>query len=307
MLWFFVLLWSSCFASESIDNSRFQKAKNNVYESLEFPQENTWKGPFFFIQMADCQLGFFEKNRSWTKEIALLERAVEQINRLNPRFVIVCGDLAHAWPHKPFVRQQQVDDYKRIMSKVNSHIPLVCVCGNHDVGNIPNRATIQKYESDFGSHYFCFWVGGTQCLALNSSLLWNPKDVPDIYAEQYSWLKKQLKLNFKPVHRFVFMHHPWFVNSIDDADSYEVIPKICRRDCLDLLNDAGVTASFSGHLHYNNIHHYGTMELITTGALGMPLRDDPSGLRIVEVYRDRIEHSYYDIYAVPETVELQKQ
>jgi serine/threonine-protein phosphatase CPPED1 len=299
----FMLSFSSLFA-DVIDTERFQKAKNHKFENLNKTREDTWKGPFFFIQMADCQLGFMEKNKAWDKEIVLLEKAVERINKLNPRFVVVCGDLVHAWPHKPIPRKEQIHDYKRIMSKIDSHIPLVCVCGNHDVGNIPNRASIEMYESDFGSHYFSFWVGGTQCFAINSALIWDSTGAPDIFAEQEAWLNSQLASSHKPIHKFLFMHHPWFVNTIEDEDAYEAIPKSRRKPYLDLLAKAGFTATFSGHLHYNVLHKYKGMELITTSALGLPLRKDPSGFRVVKVYKSHIEHAYYDVYKSPSTIEF---
>lgn len=296
---------SSYIIADTIDIERFQKAKNHRFEHLDVVNEGQWKGPFFFIQMADCQLGYMERNKSWDKEIALLEKAVEQINKLNPRFVVVCGDLVHAWPHKPLPRKEQIQDYKRIMSKVNAHIPLVCVCGNHDVGDTPNRASIAMYESEFGSHYFSFWVGGTQCFAINSSLIRDPSAAPDLFIEQEKWLKSQINSPYNPVHKFLFMHHPWFVNTIEDEDSYRMIPKKKRKAYLDLLANANFTATFSGHLHYNLHHQYQGMELITTSALGLPLRDDPSGFRVIKVEKDHIEHAYYDVYKRTQKIKLE--
>lgn len=299
----FILITAAAYGG-GIDQARFQQAHDQGFNNLDRFKEGAWQGPFYFIQMADCQLGFFERNVSWEKENILLEKAVEQINKLNPRFVIVCGDLVHARPHRPAIRKEQVHDYKRILSKIHPHIPLVCVCGNHDVGNIPDRATIQMYESDFGSHYFSFWVGGTQCLAINSSLVWDSTGAPDIFAEQELWLKKQLKSSYKPVHKFLFMHHPWFLETIEDKDGSSTLPAAHRQRYLDLLANAGFTATFSGHLHYNLIHHYRGVELITTSALGLPLGDDPSGFRVVKVYKDHIEHAYYDVYQAPDRINI---
>ena len=52
-----------------------------------------------------------------------------------PAFFIVCGDLVDAFPDKwPEIRSAQEKDFFKVFSKLNSDIPLVCVCGNHDVG-----------------------------------------------------------------------------------------------------------------------------------------------------------------------------
>lgn len=289
------LSFSLLINAETIDYGRFQTAQNHLFKNFDYEQEGQWRGPFFFVQMADCQLGFFDRNADWEKEIVLLEKAVQQINKLDPRFVIVCGDLVHAWPHNPEVRAKQIHDFKRIMSDIHPHIPLVCVCGNHDVENIPNRNSIKMYESDFGSHYLTFWVGGTQCFAINSSLIWNSSDASDIFEEQELWLKGQIFSAHKPTHRFLFMHHPWFIKNIEETDDYDVIPKARRIPYLDLLADSGFTATFSGHLHYNVINHYRGIELITTSAAGKPLGNDPSGFRVIKVFENHIEHEYQNI------------
>jgi hypothetical protein len=91
-----------------------------------------WEGSFFFLQLADTQLGFYNDNQvffciiylfivllgfificfmqSWDKEIALATRAVRCINamRPRPRFVVVCGDLVHAYPWEKPAYDRQV-------------------------------------------------------------------------------------------------------------------------------------------------------------------------------------------------------
>jgi len=56
-----------------------------------------------------------------------MEKAVAAINAMTPppRFVIVCGDLIHAFPKQAALAAQQVADFKNIMGKVHSNIPLV--------------------------------------------------------------------------------------------------------------------------------------------------------------------------------------
>lgn len=83
----------------------------------------------------------------WEKEKVLAEEIVEQINKMNPkpRFFVICGDLCDAMYHNdPKMRYEQELDFKRIFSKVNKDIPLVCVCGNHDVGDTPTYETVKS-------------------------------------------------------------------------------------------------------------------------------------------------------------------
>ncbi len=46
------------------------------------------------------------------------------------------------------------------------------------------------------------------------------------------------------------------------------------------------------------------LEMVTTGPVGKPLGDDPSGLRVVKVFSDRIEHRYYGLDDVPPSITL---
>src|SRR5207237_1144549 len=104
----------------------------------------------------------------WEKETALFEHAVEHINRLRPKFAIVCGDLVNQVTGP--MHRAQVEEFQRIARKVDPSVPLVCVCGNHDVGNRPTARTLETYRKGFGEDRFTFWAGGTGSIVLNSSL-----------------------------------------------------------------------------------------------------------------------------------------
>jgi hypothetical protein len=43
---------------------------------------------------------------------------------------------------EPEVRQKQEADFKKIFEKLDPEIPLICLSGNHDVGNSPTTETI---------------------------------------------------------------------------------------------------------------------------------------------------------------------
>ena len=63
------------------------------------------------------------------------------------------------------------------MEGLDAEIPLLCVCGNHDVGNAPSAVTIERYVSEFGDDYFGFWVGGVRGIVINSNLYYDPSEV----------------------------------------------------------------------------------------------------------------------------------
>ncbi len=276
----------------------------HILPGFEFEKESKWEDPFFFIKIADCQFGLLTTNKDWSTEISLLEQAVVHINRLKPRFVILCGDMVHQPPHNK-LHDRELADYKRVVSKIDPKIRLICVCGNHDVWNTPEQSSVLTYEKEYKTpHYFAFWVDGVQCLVLNSSLIWDPSKLQNVYKEQYSWFQQQLGVmvgGHKPPHRFVFQHHPWFVNTYQDADGYGVIPKVRRMPFLEMMASAGVSASFSGHLHRNAYGSYKGVQMITSAAVAVPLA---SGLRVVRVYHDHFDHAYYTMKNVPQQISL---
>jgi UDP-2,3-diacylglucosamine pyrophosphatase LpxH len=81
-------------------------------------------------------------------------------------------------------------------------------------------------------------------------------------------------------HLFVFQHQPWFLEEPDEEDQYFNIPKERRTPMLEEMAKADVRAVFAGHYHRNSYGTMGTMEMITTSAVGRPLGADPSGFRV---------------------------
>ena len=276
----------------------------HILPGFTYEKESKWEDPFFFIKLADCQFGLLTNNKTWATEISLLQQAVVHINRLKPKFVILCGDMVHMPPHNA-LHDREMADYKKVVSQIDPSIPLICDCGNHDVWNTPEQSSVQTFEKDFKTpHYFVFWVGGVQCLVLNSSLIWDPSKMQSVYQEQYSWFHDQLNVTVgghNPPHRFVFMHHPWFVNTYQDPDSYSVIPTARRMPFLEMMAAAGVKATFSGHLHRNAYGNYKGIQMITSAAVAVPA---VSGLRVVKVYQDHFEHTYYTLKNVPQHISL---
>jgi len=245
----------------------------------------------------------------------MLGLAVEELNRLRPRFVVVCGDLVHAFPNEPALQQQQAEAYKQMMSKVSADIPLVCVCGNHDVGNIPTRESIQTFTDRFGADYYTFWMGGVKCFMLNTSLIDDPGGAPDLAEEQWKWLATELEAcaHEKPTHVLAFGHISPFIFDMDEAEDYFNIEKKTRYRLIEALRAVGCKFMFCGHYHRNAIGRHGDFEVVTTGAVGVQLVTKPgmsplglgvevpisgigaevSGFRAVRVNKASITHKWH--------------
>ncbi|QIA08347.1 metallophosphoesterase [Draconibacterium halophilum] len=252
---------------------------------------------FFFIQLTDPQFGMYEKNAGIEKEIFLYEKAVDEVNRLKPDFVIITGDFVNNRKDKT-----QINEFKRITRKINQDIPVYLSPGNHDVGNKPNSRSIKRYIKNYGYDKFSFIHNEILFVGFNSSLI--KDDVVNFEEKQYNWLKKILEHNENAQQVILFCHFPFFIHSVDEQESYSNISLEKRRKYLSLFKESNVQAIFSGHLHENASAEYTGIHLITTSALGKPLGDAPSGLRIVKVYDNSVEHHYFGIDEVPETVVL---
>jgi serine/threonine-protein phosphatase CPPED1 len=252
---------------------------------------------FFFIQITDPQIGMSDSNAGFEKETELYEKAVVHINRLEPDFVIITGDLVNKQDDK-----SQIAEFKRITSKIKTSIPVYVSPGNHDIGQTPTEQTINEFIRNYGYDRFSFKHKKSLFIGLNSCII--KSSTPLLEESQNDWLQKELRK--KARHKLIFVHYPFFITSPDEPDQYFNIPLETRKKYLDLFKENNVDVIFAGHLHDNGYGKDGNMEMVTTSAVGKPLAKYPSGMRIIKVYSDRIENEYYSLEEVPSVISLEQ-
>ena len=257
--------------------------------------------PFFFIQLSDPQFGMFTENKDFAQETINFEFAVATVNRLKPAFVVITGDLIH----KPGDTPQNVE-YLRIAGKIDPRIPVYNVAGNHDVENVPTPETLFVYTNLFGPDHYTFRHAGFVGIVLNSSVIHSPQETTGELEAQQQWLRAELQRarDSRAQHIVVFQHHPWFLKTADELDQYFNIPRSRRASYLAAFRESGVKYLFSGHYHRNAIARDGGLEAVTTGPVGKPLGNDKSGLRIVIVRDEGVEHRYYHFGEIPNRVDV---
>jgi 3',5'-cyclic AMP phosphodiesterase CpdA len=257
--------------------------------------------PFFFIQLTDPQFGMSADNQDFAQETANFEFAVATVNRLRPAFVVITGDLVN----KPG-DAAQIAEYQRILRKLNPAIPVHNVAGNHDLENVPTPARIAAYTNQFGPDHYIFRQGEFVGVVLDSVVIHSPQHTTNQLAAQERWLRTELERarRSNARHIVVFAHHPWFLKAAGEPDEYFNIPRERRAAYLALFREFGVKHLFSGHYHRNAIAREGDLEAVTTGPVGKPLAEGKSGLRVVIVRDDRIEHRYYDFGDLPNRINL---
>jgi serine/threonine-protein phosphatase CPPED1 len=315
----------------------FRRAQQNrTLHHVNLPQtsDSQHRRPFSFVVCADTQLGMTNANREWETELVYARHAVKQINALRPRpaFCCCCGDLVDMEytfyvPKGEFTKEecdaiqdQQNRDFQTVWSELHPDIALVCLCGNHDVGNRPTRSSVDRFTDAFGDDYLAFWAHGTYNIVLNTSLFSDPTGAMDLYQKQLDWLETRLQYGHesRASNIFVFGHHPWFLYDEQEEredltgvipypiewnmpatggfpDYYFHIPKQYRTRVMELFAQYNVDAAFSGHFHQNLVSKasFG-MDMIITSSLSMvfestgkpPGSDEPScvrGIRVVDV------------------------
>ena len=270
-----------------------------------------------FIQMADPQFGMFASISQLTEEeakarsreglnlryvekafdhfdpeIRLFTRAIEYANEHKPDFVVMCGDMVNESDSL-----EQRAELFRISDQLDKGIPIYWVAGNHDVGNSPTPLTLESYRKLFGPDNYSFQKDNCYFIAINSSVCSDPTDVPTEWESLMEFLEKELvkASDSGSIHKIIFMHHPLFLETANEADNYFTIPFERRQRIIDLLDQYRVSAVFSGHLHRNNYRSLNGIEYISSGPVGYPLDDDPSGIRVVELDTSGINHQYVSL------------
>ena len=278
---------------------------------------------FFFIFMADPQFGCYSflsgmdehqlqtmrldgyniewmpKTTGWAKETELYEKAITQVNRLKPAFVVVGGDMINDADIPA-----QYNELMRITSKLDDGIPVHWVAGNHDVMDDLNPETLGLYRQWFGPDNYVIDYEESRFVVINSNTCVNSSKV----SEEWDRLLEFLETAFREAsancsrHIVVFSHHPLFVDRFHEVGSDQVVSDDRRRVLFRLFAHYGATINMASHWHKNVYAIHDGIVSVISGSVGMPLGYDPSGFRIVKVYPDRVEHEYYGLNAMPTRV-----
>jgi len=273
----------------AIDNDMFLRGKGRKYLGLDEETERRWTKKFEFIWMGDPQIGFGDEDQEKTNTMRSVKFINERFKKHLIKFVVVCGDHTHnfekIWSKKETLevnrekRRLQLKSYKSIWSKLNPNIPLVCVCGNHDVGNAPTKETIELYTEEFGDDYLAFWAGGVKFLVVNSQLVQHPEKSGSLASEQEDWFEKELMKD--KCRQIVFAHIPPFCWHVDENDTNFNWPKVRRRKWLDKMVKADVRNMYCAHYHRRAEGTYNDLKVMITGAVGTSIqtKDVPEDIK----------------------------
>jgi alkaline phosphatase D len=137
---------------------------------------------------------------------------------------------------------------------------IVCVPGNHDVGDRVavkpsqpvNDVRLTQLRDVIGPDYWSLDQGGWRLIGLNAMLFDTAHPAEE---EQFAWLANTISTSL-PV--AVFLHKPLFIDHREEGPrGYWTVPPEPRRRLLALLDQAHVRLIASGHLHIHRQRAFG--------------------------------------------------
>ena len=181
----------------------------------------------------------------------IFSRAVDQLNLMQPEFVLCVGDLIEGYKEDP---AKLADEWREFQSYVcRLQMPFFYLPGNHDVSNAFES---KLWQEKFGRAYYHFVYRGVLFLLLNSS---DPDDkAKQLSAEQLAYIKKALGQNADARWTVVLIHKPIWTEDTEKNGWAEV----------ERMLEGRKYTVFAGHVHrYRKFVRQGMnyYQLATTG------------------------------------------
>ncbi len=182
---------------------------------------------------ADFQFAIVS-DRTGGHRARVFSHAVEQLNLLQPEFVVSVGDLIEGYTEDQQRLTLEWREFQTYVSRL--HMPFFYVAGNHDIAN---QAQDTLWGEKFGRRYYEFVYRNVLFLMLSSE---DPPGTEDghISADQSAFVKKALEANPQVRWTLVFLHKPmWAFGDVEKSGWLEVEK---------LLHGRPYTV-FAGHVH----------------------------------------------------------
>jgi predicted phosphodiesterase len=171
------------------------------------------------------------------EDLKYLERAIYEINQLNPDFVIHIGDMVQGYTRDQEKWRNEMEEFKSYMSKLS--VKWYPVAGNHDVFSPIRDVNDRTFENLFKQHFaplnYSFDYKNSHFAIIYTDEAMASK--PIISKKQLDWLKSDLEKTNK-TNIFIFMHKPIWDYGDSNWDNFH-----------ELIKQFPVRAVFGGHFH----------------------------------------------------------
>ncbi len=243
------------------------------------------------------------------------KKAIKEINKINPDFVITGGDLimdalGANYAHADSLYNLYIETSKLINAPVYNTI------GNHEIFGIYKKSQVPRNHPEFGKKmfkhrigkdYYSFTYKGIKFLILDSI-----EETPEggsyfghISQEQIEWIKNELDSTNKKTPIIISTHIPFvtvqtqLVEGSTIANGQGTVVTNSK-EVLALFKDYNLKLVLQGHLHYfEDLNVMNKIHFITGGAVSARWWKGPNeglqeGFLVVKVNNDKISTEYYD-------------
>jgi len=206
-----------------------------------------------------------DRTNGWPEDIKYLQRAVYEINQLNPEFVIHIGDMVEGYTRNVDLWMRESEEFKSVMNQLR--MPWYPTPGNHDVisgSRDPNDRTFEKlYKKHFAPLYYSFDYKNSHFICLYTD---EAQQSQVTFSEaQLQWLENDLK-NADKTNIFVYMHKPAWDEYYEPSGWWDRVHE--------LLKKYPVRAVIAGHYHsYRKFPSKDGIQYYILGATGGNLYD----------------------------------
>jgi hypothetical protein len=221
-----------------------QTEKRNPWTSLK---PNNSPDTFHFAVVSD---------RTGGHRARVFSQAIEQLNLLQPAFVVSVGDLIEGYTKEPAILAEQWKEFQGYVHKLQ--MPFFYVPGNHDVAN-PIEA--KAWEARFGRRYYHFVYKDVLFLVLCTDDPHEDGSQGRMSKEQAAWADKVLKETPSARWTVLLLHKPiWTQNDLEQSGWLAIEKSLAGRSY----------TVFAGHIHRyqkfvrNGMSYY---QLATTGGV----------------------------------------
>jgi hypothetical protein len=165
----------------------------------------------------------------------VFSQAVEQLNLLQPAFVVSVGDLIEGYTKDATKLAREWKEFDAYVNKLE--MPFFYIAGNHDVSNAEQT---KDWQDRYGRRYYHFVYRDVLFLAVCSDDPAEVKKGPQLSQEQLAYFTKVLKDNPRPRWTVVLVHKPMWVFPNVDTNGWLDLEKV--------LQGRPYTV-FAGHVH----------------------------------------------------------
>jgi predicted phosphodiesterase len=200
-------------------------------------------------------------DRTGGAQPGIYERIVQQIERLQPEFVITVGDMIEGPAPDRFETDRRWEHYKSLVGGLS--MPVRYTPGNNDIWD---DMSLEAYRKHIGEPVYSFDYDGYHFIVLDNSRIEHTDGFPP---GQLSWLEDDLRAHHDATQILVFYHKPfWFETTAEG-----------RSDTLHrLFTMYGVDAVFTGHYHAYFSDTYDGIRYTNVGSSGGYCTPGPTGL-----------------------------